>query len=184
MVKSKFFILTIFLLFISNCATSYGPGRIDIKDTFSIDFENTWKSPHDPKSDYLLLTSADGKSEFKMEFFSGLEDGKPLYYWTKGNNFRKNMTNKQIALLYSDAMAITGFENEVSKIEPSKIGPFDGFMFEVKMNKKGKNVRSLVAGMVIDEKLFLIQFEVEEEKLFLKHIGFFKAMLASIKSIE
>jgi len=159
-------VLAVLLLLAPGCASfksSYRavpPGSRTIGNTYTVEPRLTWSRWF--LIGRLELWTIDGIGLETLRFYSGVAAGETLV--TGGTNperrprFRAGMTTAEISEMVVDSLFGSRFPPR--NVRPAPFGSADGFRFEVSYAvASGVKREALVAGAVLDKKLYVIAYE-------------------------
>ena len=159
--------LALILLFVAITLAACGgcrlvePSRHPVGDQMTVEPQIEWSAKTDGK---LQLWTVDGATLAAIYLVSGLEDGEPIFtIRSRGARevqptFQGGMTEIEIAEFVTDSLAAAGLQQlELSGLRRARFGMRTGFRFEMTfLSPHGLEGDSLVAGAVVDDKLYLI----------------------------
>ncbi len=184
--KTRILCVMFLLLLIAACVPRYSimePKRVTIGDTYSVEPSVAWNGMTIGKMDIWTLN---GQLLDMMVFASNIQDKEPLFDNEKAPTFGKDMDVIEIAELFSDSIKVEPAWEEVkiSDLRAENFGPFEGFRSGIQLvSKSGLKYKGLLAGAVIDEKLFLVYFVAVEMEYYPRYIDYFKTLLQSIQKV-
>jgi hypothetical protein len=183
-----------YALLITSCAIGpqfkqIGPERQTVGSAYSLDPQIAWSRAAAGKFE---LWTVDGPGLDEISFANGIANGEaivmpaPLLAERPPLPlFREGMTPSEIAELITDTLASIGFiDVEAHNLRPFDFGGRPGFQFELTMlTPTSLEQRGLVAGMLKDERLYLITFRAASDYYYPKYETVVQRMLESITSV-
>ena len=182
----KQFVVAIFLAVLLVGCAKYSlvePTRMAIGDKYWVDPQIQWSSLTTGK--YTAWT-VDGLSLERLQFVNGVEDKETMYQGKKEYEkliFKKSMTPSEIMELLVDSYKADGARKvETKNLKPNQFGNAPGFRFDMSyVSKDGLECEGLIAGSVIDGKLYLISYTGTRAHYFPKYKTEAERIIQSIK---
>ena len=160
--------------------------RVDIGGIYSVDPQITWNRliRADPET-----WTIDGPSLQAVRFINGIRSDKPLVRTVEEERlpvFRVDMTESAIMEFILDSLFLLGFNNlEAHDLSPIEFGSHEGFRFEFRfLSRDGLEEEGLVAGTVIEQRLYLILYTGVRRHYFPKYLDHVEHIIDSIELIE
>lgn len=170
---------------IAGCAaySLVGPHPMTIAGLYTVEPQIPWSAATYGKWE---IWTVDGPSLQSVQFLTGLEDGKALFRGKdeeKRPKFLKTMTASEIMELVVDSVSVAGGQKvNAVNLRPEKFGAAQGFRFEMTyLTKTGLEKQAIVAGAVLNERLYLIVYSGAREHYYAKHKDHADRIIESIR---
>ena len=180
-------IVLLCLTFVTACTqyTLVDNKRQNIGGAYSVNPGIQWSKRVDGK---VELWTIDGPVLQAIRFYQGLEDGDSLWdaqAEEKAPKFRSDMRANAIMELVVDSLSRLGAgQVDAENLRPMHFGSWPGFRFDLNyLTKDGLAKSGLVAGAVVEGKLYLILYDGTRSYYFPKYIGNVESILTSIEQI-
>lgn len=162
--------------------------RVTFDDTYSVAPQIAWSKASDGN---VELWTVDGPLLEELVFFTGIEDGEPLFPARPQAKeeelpaFRDNMAALEVRDLFVATLSRRNqFSVETQGLRPWQFGDGDGFRFELTLvTADGLNKQGFAVGTIRDGKLYLIAFSAAEVHYFGKYENTVESLLGSIEMI-
>lgn len=184
----RLFILVFATLLLGACSTyTLVKGeRIEVSEAFSVNPQINWSRL---REGHIDIWTVDGDALQAIRFLDGVRDGHGLLETPRGGDsemppFRKDMTATEIQELVIDTLAKLGGGNvESSNLDPIEFGSEPGFRFDLSfLTTDGLEMDGIVAGAVMDEKLYLILYTAVRQYYFQKYRDPVERLIGSIQT--
>ncbi|RED53750.1 hypothetical protein [Aestuariispira insulae] len=131
--------------------------EVKIADAFSFKTTQEWNRLKQGDSDFWTL---DGIGLQLMSVKAGIKDGEKIADHEKAAVYKNGMTTLELLeMIKTDLVATDQHNIEILDSRPIKSGGYDGFIAEYRFeNKDGLEYKSLVRGIVHDDKLSLMRY--------------------------
>ena len=177
----------VFLISIAGCGAHnlVEAERVDMGGIYSVDPQITWNRLIRAGPETWTI---DGPSLQAVRFINGIRSDKPLVRAGQEQRFpvfRMGMTESEIMEFILDSLFLLGFNNlEAHDLRPMEFGSHDGFRFEIRfLSRDGLEEEGLVAGAVIEQRLYLILYTGVRRHYYPKYLNHVEHILDSIELI-
>jgi hypothetical protein len=183
-------------LWLSGCAhyTLINPGNVKVAGCCSLETPIAWSRSEEGR---MEVWTVDGPALEAIYFFKGIADGETLFRApsekVKLPKFRKTMVESEIVEFVVDSLetagqigyyvsSLVGTNVQAVGLRPFKIGSDFGFRFELAyLSGNGLEYEALVAGIVENEKLFLVAYAGTRQYYFPKYKSQAEQVMGSLK---
>lgn len=160
--------------------------RVEIGGTYSVDPQITWNRLVRAEPETWTI---DGPSLQAVRFINGIRSDKPLIRSAEQQRFpvfRMDMTESEIMEFILDSLFLLGFNNLESRdLRPIAFGSHEGFRFEFSyLARDGLEEEGLVAGAVIERRLYLILYTGVRRHYYPKYLDHVEHIIDSIELME
>lgn len=199
MIKNSWIILLAIVFFLSACMhySRVEPSQKGMAGgIYSVEPQIVWNRM---RQGNIEIWTVDGPSLAAVHFFNGISDGENLYrYFGKAirkeklPKFNKNMIASEVQEFVVDSMSapysktlvgpnMLGTNVQTFNLRPFKFGSHPGFRFELSfLSEEGLEYEGFVAGVIIDDRLYLICYSGTREYYFPKYKETAEQIIASI----
>ena len=160
--------------------------RVDIDGIYYVDPQITWNRLIRANPETWTI---DGPSLQAVRFINGIRSDKPLVRSVNEERlpvFRVDMTESDIMEFILDSLFLLGFNNlESHDLRPMEFGSHEGFRFEFQfLSRDGLEEEGLVAGAVIERRLYLILYTGVRRHYYPKYLDHVEHIIDSIEFVE